>query len=205
MRSFALAPDLRMRHDSHVDGFTWKPLTPENWSDFEELFGPRGACAGCWCMWWRIPRSQYDRQKGEGNRRAMKALVDSGRIPGIIGYHWEQSIGWCAVEPREMLPGLARSRTLKPLDAQPVWSVVCLFIRRAYRRQGVSTELLKAAAEYARSQGGRLVEGYPHEPKSAKAPDAFLWTGLASAFRKAGFEEAAKPSPTRRVVRLELR
>jgi hypothetical protein len=54
------------------------PLTAERWEDLEELFGERGASGGCWCMWWRLKRSEFERQKGEGNRLALKRIVDSG-------------------------------------------------------------------------------------------------------------------------------
>jgi hypothetical protein len=82
------------------------PLTPEHWSDFEKLFGPRGACGGCWCMYWRLSRSQFEDQHGELNRRNMKALVDSGIIPGILAYAGEEPIGWCSIAPREEFPPL---------------------------------------------------------------------------------------------------
>ena len=180
------------------------PLTPARWPDLENLFGPRGACGGCWCMTWRLTRSDYARLKGEANRRAMKGLVDSGHVPGILAYHQGVPIGWCSVATRESFLLLERSRTLKRLDAAPVWSVVCLFIRRPYRRLGVSVQLLRAAARYVRRRGGRLVEGYPIVPRTGQVPDVFAWTGLASAFRQAGFSECARPSATRRIVRLAV-
>lgn len=89
---------------------TFHPLTPDRWSDFEKLFGPRGACGGCWCMYWRLTRSQYEEQHGELNRRNMKALVDSGNIPGILAYTGSEPVGWCSVAPREEFSTLARSR-----------------------------------------------------------------------------------------------
>jgi len=80
----------------HVNsGITTHPLTPERWPDFETLFGPRGACGGCWCMWYRMKRSDFEKQKGEGNRQIMKNLVDSGEIPGILAYNDNQVIAWC--------------------------------------------------------------------------------------------------------------
>lgn len=42
--------------DPHEISLVFHPLTAEAWSDFEELFGRRGACGGCWCMWWRFAR-----------------------------------------------------------------------------------------------------------------------------------------------------
>lgn len=182
-----------------------KPLTSECWDAFTELFGERGACGGCWCMLWRLPPKQFERQKGEGNRRAMKAIVDAGEMPGILAYDRTKAVGWCAVAPRERYGYLARSRILKPVDERPCWSVACLFIHKAFRKQGVSSALLGAAAEFAQSRGARVVEGYPTEPKAGKRlPAAFAWTGLASAFLQAGFQEVARRAPTRPIMRKEL-
>jgi GNAT superfamily N-acetyltransferase len=177
------------------------PVTPARWADLEALFGPRGACAGCWCMYWRLPRKQFNAQSGAGNRQALQALIEAGETPGLLAYAGEQPIGWCAIAPRSAYPPLARSRILKPVDDQPVWSVVCFFVARSFRRQGVTVELLKAAVAYARSQGAQIVEGYPVEPAQSKAPDTFVYYGLASAFRQAGFVEIARRSPTRPIMR----
>jgi GNAT superfamily N-acetyltransferase len=183
--------------------FKYHSLTPDRWGDLEELFGARGACGGCWCMLWRLKRSEFEKQKGAQNKAAFKAVVDSGEAPGILAYANGSPIGWCAVAPRETYPALDRSRVLKRIDDKPVWSIVCLFIARPYRRKGVSVELLKAASEYVRHRGGKIVEGYPVEPRKDKMPDAFAWTGLASAFLKAGFVECERRSETRPIMRRE--
>lgn len=121
------------------------PLKSDRWGDFEELFGEKGACGGCWCMWWRIKRSEFELQKGEGNRTAMRALVDSGQVPGLLAYLDGRPVGWCSVAPREAYPVLDRSRILKPVDDTPLWSVVCFFVARGHRRRGVSGALRDAA------------------------------------------------------------
>jgi GNAT superfamily N-acetyltransferase len=180
------------------------PLTPERWADFEGLFGERGACGGCWCLWWKINRSDFNRQKGEGNRQAQKTLVESGTVPGILAYAGGKPVGWCAVEPRDVYSGLARSRILKPVDDQPVWSVVCFFVEKNRRQKGITVQLLKAAIEYVEKQGGNIVEGYPVEPKKDKMPPVFAYTGLASAFKKAGFEECERRSETRPIMRFYI-
>ncbi len=152
-------------------------------------------------MWWRLKHSEFEKQKGEANRLAMKQIVDSRKVPGTLAYLEGEPVGWCSVAPRESFPRLERSRTLKRIDDQPVWSVVCFFIARPYRRPGVSVKLLQAAIHYVAAQGGNIVEGYPVEPKNGQTPGAFAWTGLASAFRKAGFREVHRPSPTRPIFR----
>lgn len=181
------------------------PLTAARWSDFEQLFGRNGACGGCWCMLWRLPPKQFNAQKGDENRQAMRALVEAGEVPGLLGYLDDRPVGWCAVAPREQYPALSRSRILKPVDAQPCWSVSCLFVHRAYREKGVSTQLLQAALAYVKGQGGRLLEGYPVEPRGDKPlPPAFAWTGIAKAFVAAGFVEVARRSPTRPIMRFHF-
>ena len=177
------------------------PLTSNRWSDFEQLFGERGACGGCWCMWWRLKGSEFEHQKGEGNRRAIKAIVDSGEVPGILAYVEGSPVGWCSVAPRDHFSRLSRSRILKPIDDTPVWSIVCFFVEKSFRDKGLSIQLIKAAVDYAKGHGGKVVEGYPVEPKKDRMPSAFVWTGLASAFKKAGFVECARRSETRPIMR----
>jgi GNAT superfamily N-acetyltransferase len=182
-----------------------EPLTYDAWGDFERLFGPRGACGGCWCMWWRLTAKEFEGRKGAANKRAMKALVRRGEVPGLLAYDGEEPVGWCAVAPRAAYPRLGRSRILRPVDDADVWSVVCFFVAKAWRGRGVTTALLRAAAKYVKSRGGKVVEGYPVEPAKGKMPDAFAYPGLAAAFKAAGFEEVARRSPTRPIMRYYLK
>ncbi len=187
------------------DDERFEPLTPELWDDLELLFGERGACGGCWCMAPRLTRSEFERGKGDANRDALRALVMSGRIPGLLAYHGDEPVAWVAIEPREVFGRLARSRIHAPVDDAPVWSVVCLFLRKDQRRGGLSTRLLRAAVEHVRGRGGpRIVEGYPFDLSGPALPDAFVWTGLLASFERAGFREVARRSRTRPIVRLEL-
>ena len=191
--------------EREVSGLEFHPLTQERWVDLEKLFGQRGACGGCWCMSWRLARSDFMRQRGEMNRRALKKLVDSGKVPGILAYAGDQPIGRCAVAPRETFPKLERSKILGRIDNKPVWSVTCFFVAKAFRRKGMSARLLNAAVDYVKKQGGEIVEGYSVEPKKDwTPPDPFVYTGLASAFRKAGFVEVARRSKTRPIMRYML-
>ena len=180
------------------------PATPSRWADIETLFGERGACGGCWCMFWRKSRKQYEGDKGSKNKQAFKQIVSQGLKPGIIAYLDKEPVGWCAVAPRNNYVALERSRILKPVDDQPVWSVSCLFVRRDFRRQGVASKLLSAAVEFAGRQGAKIVEGYPVEPSSNSMPDPFLWHGVPSAFKAAGFKEVLRRSKSRPIMRYEL-
>lgn len=196
------------KRQSLIEGKTsdleFHTLTKERWKDLESLFGERGACGGCWCMWWRLTRSEFQGQKGAGNKKAMKRIVDSGEIPGLLAYLGGDPVAWCAVAPRQAYPLLESSRILKPVDDQSVWSVVCLFVDKKFRRKGITLKLIKAAVEYVRSQGGRIVEGYPVEPKKSQIPDLFAYHGVASTFRKAGFKEVLRRSETRPIMRYSI-
>ena len=156
-------------------------------------------------MYWRLIHSEFERNKGDTNKRAMKRLVKSGEVPGIIAYESGEPVAWCSIAPREHFTRLGRSRILKPVDDKPVWSVVCFFIAKRVRKQGFSLAILNAATRYAAERGAGIVEGYPVEPKKGKTADVFAYTGLASVFIKAGFDEVARRSETRPIMRLEVK
>lgn len=183
---------------------TYHPLTPDRWPDLETLFGPRGACAGCWDMWFRVKRKDFESMQGEDNRQAFQQIVEAGIVPGLLAYDQGEPVGWVAVQPREAYPVLGRSPVLKPIDDQPVWSVTCFFVAKPYRRGGFTSGLLRAAVEWAAAQGARIVESYPIEPRSENAPDFYVFTGFVSTFKEAGFAEVARRSPTRPIMRYTL-
>ena len=179
---------------------SFKPLKRNLWTDFEELFGPRGACGGCWCMFWKLRGKAYEEAKGYETRQMHKSIIDTGTLTGLLAYLHGEVVGWVAVEPRSAYPKLANSRILKPVDDQPVWSVTCFFVAKRFRKMGITVELLKAAVEHVTNQGGRIVEGYPVEAGEDK-PAPFVFTGTASAFKQAGFQEVARRAPTRPIFR----
>ena len=184
-----------------MKSFEAHPLTPDRWNDFETLFGAKGACGGCWCMFPRLKRSDYERLKGDGNRRSMKKLVDSRRVTGLLGYVEGKPAAWCSIERRELIGSLGRSRILAPVDDEPVWSIVCLFLAKSRRGRGLSKKMIEAAVRYARSQGATIVEAYPVEPKKSPMPAVFAFPGIASVYLAAGFQEVARRSETRPIMR----
>jgi hypothetical protein len=153
----------------------FEPVTPERCQDLEALFGPRGAIGGCWCMWWRIKRKEFESQQGEGNHKAMRSIIESGKVPGILAYKDGVPIAWCSVAPREDFPVLE-----------------------------FSAIVLRAAVECAGQNGARIVEGYPIEPKKDSAPDIYVFTGMLSTFQKAGFVEVMRRSESRPIMRYYL-
>lgn len=179
------------------------PLTPDRWPDLERLFGRQGAYSGCWCMWWRLPGASYQAHTAAERKDAFRAIVGEGHVPGLLAYRDGEPVGWCAVAPRTEFPRFARSRYWQPLDAEPVWSIVCFYVAREQRGQGVATHLLAAAVDHAAAQGARIVEAYPKEPDERLA-DSSVYTGTAAMFRAAGFEEVARRHPLRPLMRRRL-
>ena len=189
--------------DSHrMQKISFKPLEASTWSDLETLFGERGACGGCWCMTWRLSSRDYEQNKGENNRRMFREQAEAGKPLGIIAYVGDTPVGWCSVSPRETLTRLENSRLLKRTDELPVWSITCFFVKKEYRRKGLSVDLIRAAAEYAFDHGAPAVEAYPMIPKKESVPEVFAFIGFAGSFEKAGFHLFRQASETRPVMRL---
>jgi GNAT superfamily N-acetyltransferase len=154
-------------------------------------------------MAWRVSRSQFARQGRDGNKHALRALVDAGDVPGLLAYVAGEAAGWCAVGPREVFPVLGRSPVLRPIDDIPVWSVVCFAVASPFRRQGLSAALLRAAIAYAHAHGARFLEGYPVD-RPAGEPAILTPTGAASTFRAAGFREVGRRTPDRPILRYTI-
>ncbi|MFC1853466.1 GNAT family N-acetyltransferase [candidate division CSSED10-310 bacterium] len=188
----------------NLSSLKFQPLIPARWSDFEQLFGEKGAYGGCWCMYWRITRSQFEKQQGPENREAMREIVNSGEIPGILAYFENRPIGWCAIAPRENYSSLNRSFVLKRIDDLPVWSIVCFFIDKKYRGRGIGLFLIHAAIDYVRREGGEVIEAYPTRPRKGSLPPVSSYMGLPGIFSKAGFVECKRPSKAKIIMRYSI-
>ncbi|HMQ92785.1 MAG TPA: GNAT family N-acetyltransferase [Amaricoccus sp.] len=179
-------------------------IRPADWEGFAAVMGERGGCGGCWCMLWRRSKAEMDAGMGAPNRAAMADLFAPGDGPGLVARRDGLPVGWIQVDRRAAFPRLARSRVLRPVDAQPVWSVACFLVDRTARRQGVSVALLRAACGFARDRGATILEGYPVDPPKPRYPPVYAWTGFVGTFRAAGFEEVARHAPTRPIMRRHL-
>ena len=140
--------------------------------------------------------------RAQANHAELKALVDAGNPPGLIGYRGNVPVGWVSIGPCEEYAKLKNSPVMKAVDAQPVWSAICFVVRSEYRGQGVAQALLKGAVAYAKQQGATLVEAYPVD-KPVRSNDDTMWFGAKSMYDKASFNEVARRKPRRPVVRLK--
>ena len=187
---------------AELNRLTFEPLSKTNWEKFTELFGEKGACANCWCMFYRLGKKEYEAgQKNGGNKKAMMEIVSSGKPAGLLGMLDEMAIAWCAFAPREDFTKLERSRIHKRIDDKPVWSIPCLFIHKNFRDSGVSGAILKGAINYARENGIKIIEAYPVIPVNGRIPNTFAWYGLYRTFEKSGFSIVDRKSENRPMVR----
>ncbi len=180
-----------------------RPLTAARWADLTDLFDRPGAsiARGCYCMFYRRSGA-YTPPPGlthaQANKRDLKALVDRGVVPGLIGYEDRRPVGWISLGPREDYAKLVRSPVMKPVDDKPVWSIVCFFVDAKVRHRGIAHALLEGAVAWAREQGVTLLEAYPQDKKSG---DDNMWFGAKPMFDRAGFVEVARRKPARPVMR----
>jgi GNAT superfamily N-acetyltransferase len=180
---------------------TVRPLTPDLWSAMEDLFNTNGPCSRCWCMYWRIG-NDYLKRAPEKNKSAFQEMVQHGPPPGLLAFDGDLAVGWCQLTPRKGLPWLNRAWRLKRVDDVPVWSLSCFYIRKGYRKRGVTSALIEAALDAARRAGAPALEAYPLD---ANLTPSSSHTGYASTFARAGFKILARHVPSRPIMRYDLK
>jgi len=173
------------------------PVTRERLPDLERFSREHGKFRWCSCMRWRMTSTQFKESTGQQRAAALVGLVQGGTPVGVLAFAQDRPVGWCSVAPRETYEGLARYKALPRLDDAPVWSVVCFFIDRRFRRQGVMLGLLSAGVDYAVSCGASIVEGYPVAPHSG----LYTFMGSPATFLRAGFVDVTPGGWERRVMR----
>ena len=180
---------------------TIRPLTPDLWSALEDLFGPLGACNGCWCMYCRIG-SEYKRRPRAANKAALQEVVRQGPPPGLLAFDGDLAVGWCQLTPRHAVPWLDHTWRLARVDDQPVWSLSCFYVRKGYRRRGITTALIEEALRVAKRAKAPALEAYPFD---ASVSPSSTSTGYASTFARLGFKTVARRIPARPIMRHDLK
>lgn len=184
---------------------TVKELRPDCWDDFEKLFGRKqGANGGCWCMWWRLPRGEWQGLGKEKRRARFQGIVKSGAPTGVLLMDADEAVGWCAIAPRKDYPTLSRSSVARPIDETPSWCISCFFIKAGHRRKGYMELLIRGAVSLARNYGAEAVDAFPQDITDREGfVDTFV--GVASSFEACGFKELERRSEWRPAMRLDLR
>jgi GNAT superfamily N-acetyltransferase len=177
---------------------TIHPVTPALWPALEDLFGEKGACGGCWCMYWRIGNA-YRRRPQHANRADLHKVVCDGPPAGLLAFDGKVAVGWCQLTPRNLLPWL--DRAWLRIDEVPVWSISCFYIRKGYRRRGITSALLDAAVKAAKQAGAPALEAYPLAGDLSPSASG---TGYVSTFLRAGFKVVGRRSRARPIMRLDL-
>ena len=180
-----------------VSKLQFHPVTRERLADLARFSEQQGKFRYCSCMRWRMRSTEFQRSTREGRVAALEGLVRQGAPVGILAYSDGDPVGWCSIAPRQTYRALERYRALPRLDDAQVWSVVCFFVERHVRRQGITLGLLRAAVDYARSHGAKVIEGYPVEP----GPRLYTYMGSPSTFRRAGFRDVTPAGQARQVMR----
>lgn len=187
---------------------TVRELKKTDWPHIEALFGERGACGGCWCMWWRREKGgkSWEAVRGNSNKRDFKKLVESGQARGILAFDRQKPVGWCSFGKRTEFPRLERTKAYRREDGHKVWSLNCFYIAPGYRKQGLARAMAEAAVKAVKKRKGRRVEAYPVTLTSEgkRLPPAFAFTGPESIFQELDFKEVQRLAPTRPLYRLEL-
>ncbi|RWK39635.1 GNAT family N-acetyltransferase [Mesorhizobium sp.] len=146
--------------------------------------------------------SSYRKRPGEENKAAFRQAVEHGPSPGVLAFDGGTAVGWCQVTPRDAVPWLDRLWQLKRVDDAPVWSLSCLYVRKTYRRQGITSHLIAAALEAARRANAPALEAYPFD---ADVSPSASGSGYASSFARAGFRVVACRVPARPIMRYDFK
>ncbi len=194
------------------EALTIHPLTADRWPDLEDLFGPqRGANSGCWCMWPRVAGVEFKAMAREDRKDAFHAIVAAGPPPGLLAYDGDRAVAWCAVGPRVSLARFQSAKTSRLVEEpgpggpaiSPIYAISCFFVRTGYRKRGLTRLLATEAIEYARAKGAAAIDVCTIEPqKKLTWGEGFV--GIASVFASLGFQEIARRSPYRPLMRLTL-
>ncbi|MEM7443335.1 MAG: GNAT family N-acetyltransferase [Pseudomonadota bacterium] len=172
------------------------PVDRSTWPDLERCMERRGGPHYCWCMLWR-PMPSKDRGDKAKKKAALMSLVDQGTPVGLLGYVEDEPVAWCSVGPRPSLRRLGDG----DLDDERIWSIVCFFVHRQRRGRGLTSRLIEAAVDYAKSNGATIVEAYPVDRDAT----SYRFMGFVDRFERAGFVDLGQRGTRRHSMRVAIR
>ncbi|MEM1316346.1 MAG: GNAT family N-acetyltransferase, partial [Pseudomonadota bacterium] len=144
------------------------------------------------------------RETDKPGRRAMfEARIAEGPPPGVLAYRGDAAVGWAQCSPRAEVPRYNAARMAKPVpgaDLEKTWALICFFIRKDARGEGLMTALAEAACRLAADHGAQAVEAAPLEPRR-ELQWGEGYVGVASALARAGFEVVERRSDLRPFMR----
>lgn len=147
-------------------------------------------------MVWRNMANGKDRSKKDDKKNSLKTYVDQGLPIGILCYDNTEPTAWCAVAPRDSYRNLGGTKT-----RDPVWSLVCFFVKKDHRKQGVIRKLIATAEQYAKKNGAAYLEAYPVD----KASPSYRFMGFKSTFEASGYHFKQKAGTRRNVMIKKLK
>lgn len=177
---------------------TFRPVRKETRDDFIAVFEGPGGPKYCWCMAWRQTNAEVKDSSSPSRKRQMLGRIDAGTPVGLVAYQDGEPVAWVSIAPRDTY------RELGGPQADPgenIWSIVCMYARRALRGHGLAHQMITAAVDYARENGATAVEAYPVDPDSP----SYRHMGFVPAYAHAGFVETGRVGTRRHVMRLTLR
>ncbi|MGN7949536.1 GNAT family N-acetyltransferase [Microbacterium sp. 22215] len=188
---------------------TTEVATTARWDDVQHALTGGGDGASCQCIWPMLSNKDWNETTTPQRTEMLRDEIAGGPPPGLIAYVDGEAAGWIRIGPRSAQARIPRTRmiaaaTAEPFDDESVWAVTCFVVRREHRGAGLNHELLRAAVDFARASGARLIEGYPVDTRGEKKRTNDLFHGTLGTFLDAGFEEQTAMKPGRTLVALDL-
>jgi GNAT superfamily N-acetyltransferase len=167
--------------------YTIRPLDASTWEAFAELVERNnGIFGGCWCIGFH---GEISRTDASWNRAAKERRVRDGRAHAAMVFDDSGTAqGWCQYGSPEELPAIKHRREYeKDVPPRPDWRIMCLFVDRKHRGQGIARAALEGALDHMAEAGGGLVEAISEVTAGRQAQGRFLFSATVELFEEHGF------------------
>jgi GNAT superfamily N-acetyltransferase len=182
---------------------------PGDWPAVDGLFGPKGLVEYCWCQYFRLERKDYSGCRSPERRNRLADAIGTGQRVGVLGSVDGAAVGWIGVGPRPGFPRLRTSRAAKLLkgdDPERIWSIVCVYLAREHRHQGLLRVLINKAVDWARDEKADMIEAFPEDDRDpATRIDPYSFHGRVTTFVACGFTVVEPRLTHRALIRKDLR